>query len=277
MLRDTAVGDRPLARERLIEAIGAFMRRVGAPEAILYGSCARGEALNISDVDLIVISPRFEGTRFIDRIAPLLHEWPRGLPPLEVLAYTPEEFEHARHGLGIERVADREGVHLRLLEHEAGIAVTQGDYGSTGGKRLMDRTRDRPTEMRTCRRMAELAMGAGLYSQAILNARQAVELALKAAALELGRVEPPRTHSLGELVGLICEDVPDEIDSAVKELDPYYLTTRNPTEVVPSPTHYFAEKDVVHVLRTVAVVLDWVQGLLPSDDVADDAAAGEDA
>jgi len=266
MLRDIAVGGRPLARERLIEEIKAFMRRADVEQAILYGSYARGEALNTSDVDLLVISPRFAGTRPHRRLAELHEQWDPDLPFLEVLAYTPEEFERARRGFGVERVADREGAHLRLLEGGARIAIRQADGASRGVKPMMDKTRDWLTEMRTARQMAQLAMDAGLYSQAILNARQAVELALKAAVLELGRAEPPWTHSLGALVAGICEEVPEEIDSAAKELDPYYITTRYPTEVVPSPTHYYNERDAAQVLRTMALVLDWVRTLLPEDE-----------
>jgi len=108
MLRDIAVGDRPVTRERLIEEIRAFLRRVGVEEAILYGSHARGNARRHSDADLILISPQFEGVRVLDRIPPLHQEWEILWPYLQALAYTPEEFERARQGLGIERVAARD-------------------------------------------------------------------------------------------------------------------------------------------------------------------------
>ena len=114
MLRDIAVGDRPLAREELIEEIRAFLRRAGIRDAILYGSYARGDARAFSDADLIVISPRFEGVRFLERLPPLYDEWQVLRPYLEVLAYTPEEFERARHGLGIEGIAAREGIRITI-------------------------------------------------------------------------------------------------------------------------------------------------------------------
>jgi len=97
----------------MIEEIKQFMRRVGVEEAILYGSRARGDNLKSSDVDMILISPRFEGIRFIERLPPLHRAW--HIPELfpEVLAYTPEEFEAAQDYLGIEREAARTGMRLK--------------------------------------------------------------------------------------------------------------------------------------------------------------------
>ena len=114
MLRDIAVGDRPLAREELIAEIRAFLRRTGATGAILFGSYARGEARTWSDVDLIVISPRCEGLRFLDRLPALYDAWSILRPYPELLAYSPEECEEARKQIGIERIAYREGIRITV-------------------------------------------------------------------------------------------------------------------------------------------------------------------
>ena len=108
--------ERTYTREEMIEEIKKFMRRVGVEQAILYGSRARGDNLKSSDVDMILISPRFEGIRFIDRLPPLHGAWhiPQLFP--EVLAYTPEEFEAAQDYLGIEREAERTGIRVTLSE-----------------------------------------------------------------------------------------------------------------------------------------------------------------
>jgi len=119
MLRDIAVDGRPLARERLIEEVRAFLRRAGVEEAILYGSYARGDAHPYSDADLILISPRFVGIRFLDRLTPLYRAWGLLRPYIEALAYTPEEFELARQGLGIERIADRTGIRITIEDDGA--------------------------------------------------------------------------------------------------------------------------------------------------------------
>lgn len=118
MLKDVTVGNRPLALNRLIREIREYLQRVNVEEAILYGSYTRGDERRYSDADLILISPRFEGVRFLDRLPPLYLEWRLVRPPIEPLAYTPEEFEKARKQPGIERIAHREGIRITIGEDE---------------------------------------------------------------------------------------------------------------------------------------------------------------
>jgi predicted nucleotidyltransferase len=73
------------------------IRRVFAPfkplRILLFGSRARGDADNASDVDLIVVyrTPK----RFLDRLDELYEAF--DLPfACDILAYTPEEFERLR-------------------------------------------------------------------------------------------------------------------------------------------------------------------------------------
>jgi uncharacterized protein len=269
------VAVRPVDRDELIDAIGGFMRRVGVEEAILYGSRARGDNLRTSDVDLILISPRFEGLRPHRRLADLQEQWDPAMPFLEVLAYTPEEFERARHGLGIERIADEEGLRLRLSDAGEAIAVSTAGPGAPGGKPMLERSRCWLIETDTRRQMAQLAAEAGLHSQVILNARQAVELALKAAVVSLSEEQPPRTHSLRELLAQLEVEVPEEVQAAVRALDPFYAVTRYPTDLVPSPTSYYDEKDAGEALESMNVMLAWVKGtLLPEADESGSQPAG---
>ncbi len=113
---------RLLRREELIDEIRRFMSRIAVRQAILYGSRAKGTNLGDSDVDLMVISRRFEGTVPHQRLAALHHAWDPSLPFLEALAYTPEEFEEARKQIGIERIADREGI--RIMADEESYEAT---------------------------------------------------------------------------------------------------------------------------------------------------------
>jgi predicted nucleotidyltransferase len=88
------------------------LRQALAPlEAIAFGSRVRDEALSTSDLDLILVSPRFASVPFLRRPVHVLEmlDYPGGL---DLLCYTPEEFEEKRHELGIVRVALDEGVTL---------------------------------------------------------------------------------------------------------------------------------------------------------------------
>jgi predicted nucleotidyltransferase len=88
------------------------LRQVFAPlRVVIFGSCARGDALSTSDLDVILVSPRFRSMRFLDRPVRALEAlgYPGGI---EFLCYTPEEFETKREELGIVRVAVETGLTL---------------------------------------------------------------------------------------------------------------------------------------------------------------------
>jgi hypothetical protein len=99
--------------------VAAFVRdhlprlreRLGPLRAIVFGSRARGDALSTSDLDLILVSPRFASVPFLERPVRVLEllGYPCGL---ELLCYTPEEFDVKREEMGIVRIALEEGITL---------------------------------------------------------------------------------------------------------------------------------------------------------------------
>ena len=86
-------------------------KRLAPLQVIAFGSRARGDALSTSDLDLILVSPRFAAVPFLKRPVEMLEalDYPGGL---EFLCYTPEEFEEKREEFGIVRVALEEGISL---------------------------------------------------------------------------------------------------------------------------------------------------------------------
>ncbi len=89
----------------------ALHENVGATKVILFGSRARGDWLKESDYDFVVVSPEFTGIHFVRRPVPLYDYW-KGHPGVELLCYTPEEFERKSKELGIVAEAVREGIEL---------------------------------------------------------------------------------------------------------------------------------------------------------------------
>ncbi|MDY7031765.1 MAG: nucleotidyltransferase domain-containing protein, partial [Thermodesulfobacteriota bacterium] len=75
------------------------------------GSRARGDHLIDSDVDMIIVSEKFEGVNWLKRIRDISVEW-EGLVLLEAICYTPEEFEEKRQEIGIVNEAVKEGIEL---------------------------------------------------------------------------------------------------------------------------------------------------------------------
>jgi predicted nucleotidyltransferase len=81
----------------------ALRERFAPLQAIAFGSRARGDALSTSELDLILISPRFATVQFLKRAVTVLEalDYTCGL---ELFCYTPDEFREKREGFGIVRV-----------------------------------------------------------------------------------------------------------------------------------------------------------------------------
>lgn len=83
--------------QRMPHVIDAVVQAFDPEKIILFGSWARGDFMESSDVDLMVVANT--DLRYIDRI----HKALKALPEdeavrygFDVLVYTPEEFEHLR-------------------------------------------------------------------------------------------------------------------------------------------------------------------------------------
>lgn len=98
-------------KNALINNIRGFLGRVGAEEGILFGSRVRGENLENSDVDLIIISDKFAKKRFVERFYPLHKNWT--LPYfLEAFPYTKTELKKLS-GRGVIRDALKNGIRIK--------------------------------------------------------------------------------------------------------------------------------------------------------------------
>jgi len=82
------------------------------PERVLvFGSCARGTALRESDLDLLIVAESFEGIPLFERAQRVIWAMRSDLP-VEVLCYTPDEYERKKKEIGIVRIASQEGLDL---------------------------------------------------------------------------------------------------------------------------------------------------------------------
>ncbi|MBE0447968.1 MAG: nucleotidyltransferase domain-containing protein [Actinobacteria bacterium] len=99
--------------EDLIEQIKEFLKSIGAEEAILFGSRARGDELETSDVDLIVIDDKFAGMPFPRRLIYLSQRWNLSYF-LEAFPYTHEEFEKLSKTRGVVADAAKHGIRIKV-------------------------------------------------------------------------------------------------------------------------------------------------------------------
>ena len=97
--------------EEISEFLARVEQRFGPEKIILFGSRGRGDHLNESDYDILVVSRGFEGWHFLDRLAALCELWDHDLR-LDILAYTPDEFQEKKAQLGVVGQAAREGIEV---------------------------------------------------------------------------------------------------------------------------------------------------------------------
>ena len=77
--------------EQIRELLVPFFSSSAAEKAVLFGSYARGDADEYSDLDLIIVADT--ETPFLDRFrdySGIYEIWPKGL---DMLIYTPDELE----------------------------------------------------------------------------------------------------------------------------------------------------------------------------------------
>jgi len=88
--------------QSVVDAINIFLKnlveKIGDAEVYLFGSYARGDWIEDSDIDLVVISPRFGDTPLCDRMV-MLRRLAPDIHAFEIFAYTPEEFEEAKYSI----------------------------------------------------------------------------------------------------------------------------------------------------------------------------------
>jgi predicted nucleotidyltransferase len=98
-----------VAREFLDHYLDDIVEAYQPQHLVLSGSRASGRARSGSDVDLLIVAERFRAIKLPDRMGHFLNT----IEPnrvVDVLCYTPEEFDKLRDGVGMVADICREGV-----------------------------------------------------------------------------------------------------------------------------------------------------------------------
>jgi len=100
-------------REALRDYLSRLRGALAVDEVLFFGSRVYGEPLKSSDLDMIVVSPDFEGMSFPERLSLLSRLWLEPYP-LEVLGYTTEELSRYYRKKTVVTEALDKGVRIRL-------------------------------------------------------------------------------------------------------------------------------------------------------------------
>lgn len=99
-----------MRRDEVLEEVKRYLNRlrekVEVKEAYVFGSTARGDRLNSSDVDLLIISPSVKDMRPDERIRLVYTLW-RHRVPADIFILTPAEFEYLKDKSVVLRDASR--------------------------------------------------------------------------------------------------------------------------------------------------------------------------
>lgn len=102
----------PEVKRFLAEKWDLIEREFAPAHFILFGSRIYGTPHEWSDIDAIIVSERFAEVPRVNRG----YVFKRTVEPdigMDILCYTPEEFDHMRTGIGVVPDACREGLWLK--------------------------------------------------------------------------------------------------------------------------------------------------------------------
>lgn len=88
------------------------LKKINAEKVVFFGSRAGGNFYKDSDFDLIVVSKKFENLRQDKRVLLSYQLWKNDFA-LELLCYTPDEFEERKNGLSIVSEALKTGIEIK--------------------------------------------------------------------------------------------------------------------------------------------------------------------
>lgn len=96
--------------------IEKLSKKIKIEKVIIFGSRARGEEKEESDVDLLIISPDFKAKKFRERALGFYKYYELDFP-VDFICFTPEEFEKMKDRATIVKAALEEGT---LITNEGG-------------------------------------------------------------------------------------------------------------------------------------------------------------
>ena len=98
---------------RLVKALEA--RGLKVEEAYVFGSRARGDYLEESDLDIVIVSRGFEGMKYLDRLDLVYRAaWEEGIEySVEAVTLTPGEMREKLEGLTMLREAGRHWIRVK--------------------------------------------------------------------------------------------------------------------------------------------------------------------
>mgnify|MGYP001569948922 CR=1 FL=1 len=98
-------------KSQIIKKLKQFKRQNNIDKVYWFGSRVGGMAHRWSDIDLVVVSKSFRGKGLLQRAPPLHLKWDLNYP-VDLLCYTPREFNRLKKQITLVRQAVKEGIEI---------------------------------------------------------------------------------------------------------------------------------------------------------------------
>jgi predicted nucleotidyltransferase len=106
--QDVTISD-PVLKTFIETVVPVIKEKMAPSKIVIFGSRVRGEATEDSDIDVIIVSDVFKGIKFVKRMAMVLKIF-RFTKHVDLICYTPDEFEKIQNGSVIIESALSEGI-----------------------------------------------------------------------------------------------------------------------------------------------------------------------
>lgn len=238
------------ATDPFLDAITrTIVDRFSPERVVLFGSRARGDHHPESDYDLIVVLETVLDRR--ERARSIRNALPRSGSGIDVIVYTPAEFERSRLDVGaLAYAGETEG---RIL-YERGPSrrarkVREAPSGEPDS--LKDWLRRADNDMAA---MADISAGSGSADAICFHAHRAVEKFLKAALIR-NHVAPHRTHELPHLLQRSAPQLRDDpvLSQACELLHALWPSVRYPGHPMPTADEARAASAAAQAVRTAVL------------------------
>jgi len=98
-------------KSQVISKLKQFKKQNQIDKMYWFGSRVAGKPHRWSDIDLVVVSKTFRGKGLLQRAPPLHLKWNLNYP-VDLLCYTPQEFNKLKKQITLVRQAVREGIEI---------------------------------------------------------------------------------------------------------------------------------------------------------------------
>jgi uncharacterized protein len=106
------VGKESIKIKKILEEFKSKVEKlVNLDKMILFGSQARGEETENSDIDIIIVSEDFENQKSFRRAGKFYLEWDYNIDS-DIICLTPKELEEKKNKISIIKTALKEGIIL---------------------------------------------------------------------------------------------------------------------------------------------------------------------